>query len=76
MMKPAITAVYSPRSGVTPLAIAKAIARGRATIPTITPAVRSARSWSRVYVLSVVTSLGMSNEARSRTGTWVTAILS
>jgi hypothetical protein len=35
-------AVQSPRSGVTPLAIANAIASGSATIPTITPAVRSA----------------------------------
>jgi hypothetical protein len=63
MMNPAITAVYKPRSGVSPLAMAKAIASGRATIPTMAPAVRSARNWARVYVLSVVTSLGTSKGA-------------
>ena len=40
-MKPPMTAVTSPTSGDTPLAIAKAIAIGRATIPTISPAIRS-----------------------------------
>jgi len=34
-------AVIIPFSGVTPLAIPNAIARGSATIPTITPAVKS-----------------------------------
>ena len=37
-IRPAMMAVYRPRSGETPLAIAKAIARGRATMPTTTPA--------------------------------------
>ena len=48
MMKPATIAVYRPRSGVTPLAMAKAIASGRATMPTMTPACRSATNWRRV----------------------------
>src|SRR5689334_591891 len=46
---PATMAVASPRSGVTPLAIAKAIASGRATIPTMIPACRSAANWGRLY---------------------------
>ena len=58
--KPATMAVKRPRSGLTPLAIAKAIASGSATMPTITPATTSAKNWSRVYPLSVVTSLGTS----------------
>jgi hypothetical protein len=37
-------AVHRPRSGVTPLAMAKAMASGSATMPTMTPAVRSATS--------------------------------
>ena len=41
---PAMIAVISPCSGVTPLAIAKAIASGTATMPTVTPASRSARN--------------------------------
>jgi hypothetical protein len=40
---PAIIAVINPCCGVTPEAIPKAIARGRAIIPTMTPAVRSDR---------------------------------
>ena len=40
-VKPPKTAVISPTSGETPLAIAKAIAIGSATIPTISPARRS-----------------------------------
>jgi len=39
--KPAITAVKMPASGLTPEAIANAIASGKATIPTVIPAVRS-----------------------------------
>src|SRR5436190_19648147 len=58
MMKPATIAVYSPRSGVTPLAMANAMASGSATMPTITPAWRSARSWRRVYPRSVETISG------------------
>ncbi|MPN60108.1 hypothetical protein SDC9_207833 [bioreactor metagenome] len=41
MMNPAIIAVYNPCSGETPEAIPNAIARGRATIPTMIPAIRS-----------------------------------
>ena len=39
--KPPITAVMSPTSGETPLAMANAIAMGSATMPTISPAIRS-----------------------------------
>ncbi len=49
MRNPAITAVYSPRSGGTPEAIANARASGSATIPTTTPAIRSRINRSRVY---------------------------
>ena len=48
MMKPATMAVMMPFSGVTPLAMPKAMARGRATMPTIRPAMRS---FMRVSVL-------------------------
>lgn len=41
-------AVYRPRSGVTPEAIANASASGRATMPTTTPAARSRPIFSRV----------------------------
>ena len=41
MMKPATMAVMMPFSGLTPDAMANAIARGRATIPTMMPAMRS-----------------------------------
>ena len=47
-MKPATMAVMMPFSGVTPLAMPKAMARGRATMPTIRPAMRS---FMRVSVL-------------------------
>lgn len=40
-MNPAMIAVINPFSGVTPEAIPKAIANGKATIPTIIPAVKS-----------------------------------
>ena len=40
-MSPPRTAVMSPTSGDTPLAIANAMAIGRATIPTMSPAKRS-----------------------------------
>ena len=40
--KPAMTAVKIPASGLTPEAMAKAMASGSATIPTVTPAMRSA----------------------------------
>jgi hypothetical protein len=45
---------------VTPLAMAKAIASGSATTPTMTPAVRSARHWAFVYPRIVVNSFGTS----------------
>src|SRR6266851_1616458 len=57
---PPTIAVNSPRSGLTPLAMAKAMARGSATMPTMTPAVTSVTNWSRLYPRSVVTSLGTS----------------
>ena len=41
IISPATMAVIIPFSGVTPEAIPKAMASGRATIPTITPAIRS-----------------------------------
>ncbi len=44
MRKPATIAVTMPCSGLTPLAMAKAIASGRATTPTVRPAAMSARS--------------------------------
>src|SRR2546423_1420324 len=62
--KPATMAVHRPRSGDTPLAMANAIARGSATMPTMTPARPSRRNWSRSYVLSDVTILGMRAEGR------------
>jgi hypothetical protein len=40
-IKPAMTAVKMPASGFTPDAIANAMANGRATIPTVTPATMS-----------------------------------
>jgi len=45
---PAMMAVNSPRSGLTPLAIANAMASGSATIPTMMPAPRSEKNCSRV----------------------------
>jgi hypothetical protein len=41
MLIPAIIVVESPYSGLTPLAMAKAIAKGLATIPTINPTTAS-----------------------------------
>ena len=41
--KPAMMAVEMPLSGVVPLAIASAIASGRATMATVSPATASAR---------------------------------
>ena len=46
--KPAMIAVKMPASGFTPLAIAKAMASGRATIPTVRPAMMSVIACSRV----------------------------
>jgi hypothetical protein len=59
-------AVYRPRSGVTPLAIANAIASGSATTPTITPAVTSEVSCDRLYDLSVVIDFGMNKSVVPR----------
>lgn len=42
MINPAMMAVIIPFSGETPDAIPNAIANGRATIPTMIPAIRSA----------------------------------
>jgi len=44
---PAMIAVYSPCSGLTPDAMANAIASGSATTPTITPAVMLGSQWAR-----------------------------
>ncbi len=46
MMNPAMMAVINPCSGLTPEAIPKAIASGRATMPTMIPAIRSVRNFS------------------------------
>jgi hypothetical protein len=46
---PPIAAVYNPHTGGTPVAIANARDRGIATMPVITPAVRSATSLCFVY---------------------------
>ena len=45
--KPAITAVKMPAWGGTPEAMAKAIASGSATMPTVKPATASAAKFSR-----------------------------
>ncbi len=42
MTRPATMAVMIPFSGVTPEAMPKAMASGRATMPTMIPAIRSA----------------------------------
>ena len=47
-ISPATMAVIMPCSGVTPDAIPKAMASGRATMPTITPAMMSAISVLRL----------------------------
>src|SRR6266576_2870518 len=68
MRNPATIAVKRPRSGVTPLAIANAIASGNATMPTMTPATRSDANCDRLYDLSVVTDFGTSkNSGQERT---------
>ena len=48
MMKPATMAVTMPFSGVTPEAMPKAMANGRATMPTMMPAMRSFMKVSRL----------------------------
>ena len=52
-------AVKSPRSGSTPDAIAKAIANGSATMPTIIPAVRSFRNVFDEYFFNVLRISGL-----------------
>ncbi|MNT33524.1 hypothetical protein D3C72_1694570 [compost metagenome] len=44
----ATSAVYRPCCGATPTAMASAIARGMAMMPTVSPAARSPRSAARV----------------------------
>jgi hypothetical protein len=46
--KPAMMAVHKPASGLSPLAIAKAMAKGKATMPTVTPAPASSANFCRV----------------------------
>src|ERR1019366_5305591 len=58
MMKPAITAVKMPASGLTPEAVAKAIVSGSATMPTVMPATRSAKKSFDEYPFSVSTNFG------------------
>ena len=50
MIRPATIAVMIPYSGVTPEAIPNAMARGRATIPTMIPAMRSDMNVFLLYV--------------------------
>src|SRR3546814_8444576 len=69
MRNPAMTAVINPLSGVAPLAIAKAMARGRATIATVSPAMLSRRSRSNVYPSPrTVTSFGVNEVSRASYG--------
>jgi len=44
MRKPAMMAVHNPASGLSPLAMAKAMASGKATMPTVAPAPMSLAS--------------------------------
>ena len=48
MARPATMAVMMPFSGDTPLAMPNAMASGRATMPTMTPAMRSATKVCRL----------------------------
>ena len=50
MTKPATMAVMIPFSGVTPDAIPNAMAKGRATMPTMMPAMTSAMKVLRLYL--------------------------
>src|SRR3546814_16597072 len=69
MRNPAMTAVINPLSGVAPLAIAKAMARGRATIATVSPAMLPRRSRSNVYPSPrTVTSFGAHAVSRASYG--------
>ena len=57
-MNPEMMAVMMPFSGVTPEAMPNAMASGRATIPTMMPAMMSAVRVCRLYVLRDVRSCG------------------
>ncbi|EWS64012.1 hypothetical protein Y695_02749 [Hydrogenophaga sp. T4] len=46
MRKPAMMAVHRPASGLSPLAMANAMASGSATMPTVAPAPMSLTSFS------------------------------
>ena len=59
IMNPATIAVMMPFSGVTPEAIPNAMASGRATMPTMMPAMRSLMNVLRLYDFSVVNSWGL-----------------
>ena len=59
MMNPATMAVMIPFSGVTPEAMPNAMASGRATMPTMTPAMRSLMNVLRLYDLRVVNNWGL-----------------
>lgn len=58
MMKPAMMAVKMPCSGLTPVAMPKAIASGNATTPTVSPATKSCRKVSALYCARLSKSLG------------------
>ena len=62
--KPAITAVMIPFSGLTPEAMPKAMASGRATMPTMMPAIRSAANVRREYSRSEEISFGRTANGR------------
>ncbi len=64
MKNPAITAVKIPASGLTPEAMANAIASGRATIPTVIPATRSAKNFCDEYSFIASTSFGRNGIAK------------
>ena len=59
MINPAIIAVKSPFSGVTPDEIPSAMDRGNAIIATIIPATTSLLNCSLLYPLSVVNNFGL-----------------
>ena len=64
-MKPPTIAVYSPRSGVTPEAMAMAIESGSATIATVRPAMASARrSRQPIALAQTVTSFGVNSSTK------------
>src|SRR5574344_30349 len=60
---PATMAVIIPFSGLTPEAIAKAMASGKATIPTIRPAIRSELKVFLLYFFNVETKIGLNSNA-------------